>query len=89
MYSVKFILYLLLLVILGSFLSLNSQEVTLNYGVGSVCLPLFLVMVAAMLLGCLVAWSYELVHQQRYRREIKRLQQEIKRLEGEVSTSQN
>ena len=88
MRSVKFILYLVLLVLLGSFFSFNSQDVMVNYGLGSICLPLFIVMVAALLVGCLVVWAYELVSQQRLRRDIKRLNQEIKRLEHQLSTTQ-
>jgi uncharacterized integral membrane protein len=88
MRSVKFVLYLVLLVLLGSFFSLNSEDVVVNYGFDTVCLPLFLVMVAAMIIGCLVVWLYELVSQQRLRREIKRLNQEVKRLENQVATSQ-
>ncbi|OGW12937.1 MAG: hypothetical protein A3G93_13895 [Nitrospinae bacterium RIFCSPLOWO2_12_FULL_45_22] len=88
MRSVKFILYLAVLVLLGSFFSLNSQDVVVNYGPGSICLPLFIVMAAAMMVGCLVIWAYELVAQHRLRRDNKRLNQEIKRLEHQLSTTQ-
>ena len=86
---VALVFFVLVLAIGLSVSSLNSHPVDLNYFLGTLTLPMSVVVIAAFALGALCAFILTLVYGVGMRWRVSRLTREVKARDQEISSLRN
>jgi putative membrane protein len=77
---------LVLIILLGfTFAGLNAEPVALNYYIGNVKLPLSLLLVLVLIIGCLLSLIASLIFGIKLKNENRRLRQRLKIVEAELA----
>ncbi len=80
------VLFFLLVLLLGiSFSSLNSDPVTVNYYIGSITLPLSVVVVSALAIGVIAAFVISLTSVLAFRVRIANLRRNVRQRDQELT----
>ncbi len=76
----------LIIVLLGiTFAGLNAEPVTLNYYIGNVKLPLSLLLVLTLIIGCVLSLIISLIFYIKLKNDNRRLRQRLKVVEAELA----
>ena len=82
---VTYILILLIILLGVTFAGLNAEPVMLNYYVGNAKLPLSLLLVLSLIIGCILSLIASLIVYIRLKTDNHRLRQRLKVVEAELA----
>jgi len=82
----KIVLFILFVILVATFCTLNRQEISLRYffGWNTAFFPLFLLLLASLILGMAVAFIIGWIGRWSLRTEARQLRKQRKALEGEI-----
>ena len=82
----KIVLFILLIILVATFCTLNRQEISLHYffGWNTAFFPLFLLLLASLIVGMVVGLIIGWIGRWSLRSEARQLKKQLKALEGEI-----
>ena len=82
----KIVLFILLVILVATFCTLNRQEISLHYffGWNTASFPLFLLLLASLVIGMVVGFLIGWIGRWNLRSEARQLRKQLKALEGEI-----
>jgi putative membrane protein len=82
----KIVLFILSVILVATFCTLNRQEISLRYffGWNTALFPLFLLLLASLILGMVAGFLIGWIGRWNLRTEARHLRKQLKALEGEI-----